>query len=69
MLALSFAVPAQAETLDENPVQLPNGLSGELPGMEHLAASLSHQASRLEALLTMVPVDHLLEDPAASGQL
>ncbi|MCH7506706.1 MAG: hypothetical protein IID60_05345 [Proteobacteria bacterium] len=69
VLALSFAVPAQAETLDENPVQLPNGLSGELPGMEHLAASLSHQASRLEALLTMVVVDHLLEDPAASGQL
>lgn len=69
LLLLSFAVPAQVETLDENQVELPNGLSGELPGMEHLAASLSHESSRLEALLTMLVVDHLLEDPAASGQL
>ncbi|MCH8228469.1 MAG: hypothetical protein IIC63_08670, partial [Proteobacteria bacterium] len=69
LLLLSFAVPAQVETLDENQVELPNGLSGELPGMEHLVASLSHESSRLEALLTMLVVDHLLEDPAASGQL
>ncbi len=66
---LSCAVSAQVETSDENHVELPNDLSGELPGIEHLVASLSHEASRLEALLTMVVVDHLLEDPAASGQL
>ena len=69
VLLFSFAVPAQAETLDETPIELPNDMSGELPGMEHLAAALSHDASRLDALLTMVVVDHLLEDPAASGQL
>ena len=69
VLLFFFAVPAQAETLDENSVELPNDLSGELPGMEHLAAALSHDASRLDALLTMVVVDHLLENPAASGQL
>jgi len=69
VLLLSFGVPAQEEKLDENPVELPNDLSGELPGMEHLAASLSQEDSRLDALLTMVVVDHLLEDPAARGQL
>ena len=69
VLLLSFAVSAQVETSDENHVEVPNDLSGELPGVDHLVASLSHEASRLEALLTMVVVDHLLEDPAASGQL
>ena len=69
VLLLSFAVSAQVETSDENHVEVPNDLSGELPGIDHLVASLSHEASRLEALLTMVVVDHLLEDPAASGQL
>ena len=69
VLLLSFAVPAKAETLSENPLELPSSLSGELPGMEHLAASLSHDASRLDALLTMIVVNHLLEDPAVSGQL
>jgi hypothetical protein len=73
VLLLSFGVPAQEETLDENPAELPNELSGDLsgtlPGMEHLAAALSREASRLETLLTMVVVDHLLEDPAAAGQL
>jgi len=37
--------------------------------MEHLAAALSHEDSRLEVLLTLVVLDHLLEDPAAPGQL
>ena len=37
--------------------------------MEHLAAALSNEASRLETLLNMVVVDHLMENPAAPGQL
>ena len=73
MLLLSCGVPAQQETLDENPAELPNEMSGDLsgalPGMEHLAAALSHEASRLETLLTMVVADHLLEVPVAPGQV
>ena len=69
MLLLSFAVPAKAETLSENPVELPSSLSGELPGMEHLAASLSHDASRLDALLTMIVVDLATLDRAVGSFL
>ena len=69
VLLLSFGVLAQEGRLDAGPVEEPNVLFGELPGMEHLAASLSREASRLETLLTMVLVEHLLEDPAAPGQI
>ncbi len=69
VLLLSFGVLAQEETLDAGPVEEPSVLFGELPGMEHLAASLSLEATRLETLLTMVLLDHLLEDPAAPGQI
>ncbi len=69
VLLLSFGVLAQEGTLGASPVEAPNVLFGELPGMAHLAASLSLEASRLETLLTMVMVDHLLEDPAAPGQM
>jgi hypothetical protein len=69
VLLLSFGVLAQEGTLDASPVEAPTVLFGELPGMAHLAASLALEASRLETLLTMVLVDHLLEDPAAPGQI
>jgi hypothetical protein len=69
VLLLSFGVLAQEGTLDAGTVEAPSVLFGELPGMEHLAASLSLEASRLETLLTMVVLDHLLEDPAAPGQM
>jgi hypothetical protein len=69
VLLFSCGVLAQEGTLDAAPVEAPNVLFGELPGMEHLAASLALEASRLETLLTMVRVDHLLEDPAAPGQM
>ncbi len=69
VLLVSFGVLAQEETLDAGPVEEPSVLFGELPGMEHLAASLSLEATRLETLLTMVLLDHLLEDPAAPGQI
>ena len=70
---LAFEVPAQEETFDPNPGELTNGLSGDLPGdlpgMQHLAASLSLEASRLETLLTLVVLEYLLEGPVAAGQL
>lgn len=69
VLLLSGGVPAQEKPLDSNPVEPPERRSGELPGMEHLAASLSHESSRLEAILTLVVVDHLLDDPVESGPL
>ncbi|MEE8495190.1 MAG: hypothetical protein V3S21_01820, partial [Xanthomonadales bacterium] len=69
VLLLSFAVLAQEETLAENPPELALDPSGGLPGMDHLAASLSHEGSRLETLLILVVVDRLLEDPAAPGRL
>ena len=69
VLLLSFGVLAQEETLDAGPVEEPNVLFGELPGMEHLAASLALEGSRLETLLTMVLLGRLLEDPAAPGQI
>ncbi|MEE8338712.1 MAG: hypothetical protein V3R56_01130 [Xanthomonadales bacterium] len=69
VLLLSFGVSAQQETLDATPLELPGDLAGELPGIERLAASLSLESTRLEALLTMVVADHLLEDPVAAGQL
>ena len=65
MFLLSSGAPAQEETLDEDPVEFTTGL----PAVGQLAVSLSHEASRLDALLTMVVLDHLLADIPASGQL
>ena len=68
-LLLSFGVSAQQELQDETQLELPGDLAGVLPGIEHLAASLALESTRLETLLTMAVADHLLEDPATAGQL
>jgi hypothetical protein len=69
LLLLSFGASAQEDTLEEGALELPEMLSGELAGIDHLAASLSQEDSRMEALLTLIMVDHMLQDPVVPGQL
>jgi hypothetical protein len=69
LLLLSSGASAQEDTLEEGSLGLPDILSGELAGIDHLAASLSHEDSRLEALLTLIMVDHMLQEPVVTGQL
>ena len=69
LLLVASGVSAEEDALRVDPLELSGNSSGALSGLDHLAASLSHQDSRLDTLLTLTVVDHLLAESAAPGPL